>query len=63
MTPAEFERAYERLAAALDAVGETDETLFLTRLALLLADACPDLDAFATALDAAQAGLAPAAGE
>ncbi len=62
MTPDEFEHAYERLAAALDAVGEANETLFLVRLALLLADACPDPAAFAAALEAAQAGLPPADG-
>lgn len=57
MTPAEFERAYEHLAAALDAIGEPGETLLLTRLVLLLADACPDLASFVAALEAATADM------
>jgi len=58
VTPTEFEQAYDRLAAALDAAGEGAETIFLTRLVLLLADTCPDLDTFVAALDAA-AELSP----
>ncbi|MEQ8660256.1 MAG: DUF2783 domain-containing protein [Gammaproteobacteria bacterium] len=54
MTPEEFERAYERLAAALDAAGEAGERLFLTRLALLLAARAPTLADFEAALAAAR---------
>ncbi|MEQ8234445.1 MAG: hypothetical protein RLW61_05370 [Gammaproteobacteria bacterium] len=54
MTPQEFERAYDLLAAALDAVDEQNESLLLTRLALVLAADLPNLATFEAALAAAR---------
>jgi hypothetical protein len=57
MNGADFEAAYELLAAAIDEVGPESESAFLTRLVLLLTRNCPDLTAFEEALAAVvQAG-------
>ncbi|MEX2481021.1 MAG: DUF2783 domain-containing protein [Gammaproteobacteria bacterium] len=53
MNGEDFETAYERLAAALDTVGRDGEVALLARLALLLANECPDLARFDAALRAA----------
>jgi hypothetical protein len=53
MSDAEFEQAYERLAAALDALPAEQESDLLARLALLLAARCADLETFEAALAAA----------
>jgi cytochrome c-type biogenesis protein CcmH/NrfG len=55
MTREEFEQAYDRLAAALDAAGPEDahKLAFLARLALVQAAASDDLAAFEQALAAA----------
>jgi hypothetical protein len=51
----DLEHAYDGLALAIDAAGPEHETLFLTRLALVLAHRCGNLklfeEALATALD------------
>jgi hypothetical protein len=49
----EFERAYEKLAEAIDAAGPEREALFLTRLALMLAHEAGDLALFEKALSTA----------
>ncbi len=54
---ADFELAYERLAAALDSVGPGRESEFLARLALLLMQAAPEISAVLAAIDAAEAAL------
>lgn len=46
LSPDDLEAAYEALALAIDRAGEPRETLFLTRLALLLAHEVGDLAAF-----------------
>ena len=53
----EFETAYESLALAIDAAGESREALFLARLALLLAHELGDAAAFRKAVDMALEGL------
>ncbi|MGE0485414.1 MAG: hypothetical protein AB7Q81_14825 [Gammaproteobacteria bacterium] len=55
MTREEFEQAYDRLAAALDAAGASDgdKLAFLARLALVQAAATADLASFELALVAA----------
>lgn len=53
----DLESAYETLATAIDAAGAQRETLFLTRLALLLADELGDIAAFRKAIGAALEGL------
>lgn len=57
LPPADFELAYERLAAALDSVGLARESEFLARLALLLMQAAPEISAVLAAIDAAEAAL------
>jgi len=57
MSPAELEQAYELLAQALDRVPEDKERLFLSKLALVLADACGDLEALRRAIDTAAGNL------
>jgi hypothetical protein len=51
----DLESAYETLATAIDTAGEEKETLFLTRLALVLAHEIGDIATFkqavATALE------------
>ena len=51
----DLETAYEALATAIDTAGEQKETLFLTRLALVLAHEMGDIATFrkavATALE------------
>ncbi len=54
---ADFEAAYDLLAAALDRVGTTRESEFLVRLALLLMQTPPDGAAIATAIAAAEAAM------
>jgi hypothetical protein len=48
-----LESSYEALASAIDSAGEKRETLFLTRLALLLAHELNDAAAFTRAVKAA----------
>jgi hypothetical protein len=56
----DLEHAYNGLALAIDAAGPEHETLFLTRLALVLAHRCGNLklfeEALATALDDVASG-------
>ena len=54
----DLEAAYEALATAIDSAGAEREALFLTRLALLLANQTGDLAAFKNAVDSALEGLA-----
>ena len=54
----DLEAAYEALATAIDSAGAEREALFLTRLALLLANQLGDLAAFKNAVDSALEGLA-----
>ena len=49
----DLEAAYEALAVAIDTAGEQREALFLTRLALLLADELGDITAFKHAVQTA----------
>ena len=61
MSPMPFEdleAAYEALATAIDSAGAEREALFLTRLALLLANQLGDIAAFKSAVDSALEGLA-----
>ena len=53
----DFEGAYEALAMAIDAAGPEREALFLTRLALVLAQKLGDVAAFRTAIETALDGL------
>lgn len=55
LAPADFERAYDVLAATLDRVGAQRESEFLARLALLLMQAPPAIDAVMAAIAAAEA--------
>ncbi len=58
MSFADLERAYEGLADAIDRAGEA-QALFLTKLALLLAERQGDLPLFAQALADALQDLSP----
>jgi hypothetical protein len=49
----DLEAAYESLAVAIDAAGETREALFLTRLALVLAHELGDIAVFKRAVQMA----------
>jgi hypothetical protein len=53
----DFEAAYEALATAIDSAGAECETLFLTRLALVLAHELGDITAFNRAIKTALDGL------
>jgi len=53
----DFETAYETLATAIDQAGPAREALFLTRLALVLAQKLGDVAAFRTAIETALDGL------
>ena len=53
MLPDDMEAAYEALALAIDAAGEPRETLFLTRLALVLAHELGDITAFKRSIETA----------
>jgi hypothetical protein len=60
MSPMPFEdleAAYEALATAIDSAGEPRETLFLTRLALLLGHELGDITAFRSTIKTALEGL------
>jgi hypothetical protein len=60
MSPMPFEdleTAYETLATAIDSAGEQRETLFLTRLALLLGHELGDIALFQNAIRTALEGL------
>jgi hypothetical protein len=60
MSPMPFddlESAYETLAMAIDSAGEQRETLFLTRLALVLGHELGDIAAFRSAIQTALDGL------
>jgi hypothetical protein len=57
----ELESAYESLATAIDTAGIQQETLFLTRLALVLSHELGDIEAFKAAIRTALEGLEPAA--
>jgi hypothetical protein len=60
MSPMPFEdleAAYEALATAIDSAGEPRETLFLTRLALLLGHELCDITAFRSIIKTALEGL------
>lgn len=61
MPPEDFEAAYEALALAIDAAGEQREALFLSRLALILANELGDIAAFRKAIGTALEGLADTA--
>ena len=53
----DFEKAYEALATAIDSAGSERETLFLTRLALVLAHELGDITGFKRAIKTALDGL------
>lgn len=53
------ERLYDALAAALDQVGPANEALYLTKLALLLANRVGDETAVNQALELARQHLQP----
>jgi hypothetical protein len=53
----DFETAYETLATAIDQAGPERETLFLTRLALVLVHELNDITIFRNAIAAALDGL------
>ena len=53
----DFETAYETLAMAIDRAGPKRETLFLTRLALVLGHELGDVAAFRKAVETALDGL------
>jgi hypothetical protein len=53
----DLEAAYEILAMAIDSAGAQRETLFLTRLVLLLSHELGDITAFRNAVGAALEGL------
>jgi len=53
------ERLYDALAAAVDRVGPAQESLFLVKLALLLANQLGDEPAVKAAMDAACEELGP----
>jgi hypothetical protein len=60
MSPMPFEdleSAYETLAMGIDSAGEARESLFLTRLALLLGHELGDIAAFRNAIQTALEGL------
>ena len=57
MPASDFETAYETLATAIDAAGPERESLFLTRLALVLGHELGDISRFQTAIAAALDGL------
>ena len=54
----DLESAYETLAVAIDSAGAEREALFLTRLALVLANELGDIVAFKNAIRTALEGLA-----
>jgi hypothetical protein len=54
---ADFELAFEQLAAAIDRVGRERESDFLVRLALLLMQAEPEGAAISAAIEAAEAAM------
>ncbi|HRD74492.1 MAG TPA: hypothetical protein PK264_00925 [Hyphomicrobiaceae bacterium] len=56
-----LEAAYEALAAAIDTAGGENEALFLTKLALILADRIADPAAFEAAIAIALEDLPGAA--
>ena len=53
LTLDDLEAAYDRLAQAIDAAGETKAALFLVKLALLNAKALGDVELFTHNIDAA----------
>ena len=55
---ADYEQAYDLLAAAIDRVGLADEAAFLSRACLLLMDLAPDLASVQAALRAAERAAA-----
>jgi len=57
VNPQDLETVYELLAAALDAVPEDREVLFLSKLALALAAACDDVESVRRAIDTARSNL------
>ncbi|MCC7411208.1 MAG: DUF2783 domain-containing protein [Gammaproteobacteria bacterium] len=57
LDPAALERIYEALARALDAVDPADESLFLAKLALALANEIGDVGRIEAAIASARAGL------
>ncbi len=57
LSAADFEEAYEQLAAAIDRVGRAQESDFLVRLALLLMQASPDGAAITATIAAAEAAM------
>lgn len=54
-----LELAYEALAVAIDKAGPQNETLLLTKLAILLTQKGGDLDVFTEALKVAMQDLPP----
>lgn len=57
MSFAHLEQAYEELAEAIDRAGPANEALFLTKLALLLAQRNGDLGIFQRSIAAASSDL------
>ena len=57
MPSEDFEAAYETLATAIDTAGAECEALFLTRLALVLANEFGDIAVFQNAVKTALDGL------
>lgn len=58
MPSEDFEAAYESLAMAIDSAGPERETLFLTRLALVLGHQLGDIAVFKSAIRTALEGVA-----
>lgn len=57
MSDADFETAYELIAQALDQVPESEDKLFLTKLALFLARRTGNLEGLREAIAAARRNL------
>ncbi|MGP9535745.1 MULTISPECIES: hypothetical protein [unclassified Halomonas] len=53
----DLEEIYERLAETLDGLPETQESLFLTQLALSLAHRIPDVNEINAAIEEARQGV------
>jgi len=61
MTIEQLEQVYQHLAEAIDRAGQENESLFLAKLALTLADQLSDPARFKTAIEIALQDLTPVA--
>lgn len=57
LSESELEQVYDLIAAAIDRVGSTDESLFLAKLCLALSAQLPSVDSIAEAIRAAEQDL------